>query len=59
MTALSTQLSSLGARLKGGNVDQAAIEATNSQVGVANSASKAAGQVINEVTPSAGQLAGG
>jgi len=59
LTALSTQLSSLGSRLKGGNVDQAAIEAANSQVGVANSASRAAGQVINEVTPSAAQLAGG
>jgi len=59
LTALSAQLSSLGARLKGGSVDPTAIEATNSQVGTTNTASRAAGQVINEVTPSAAQLAGG
>ena len=59
LTALSSQLSSLGTRLKGGNVDQAAIEAANSQVGVANSASRASGQVVNELTPSAAQLAAG
>jgi len=59
LTALSSRLSSLGARLKGGNVDPSAIEAANSQVGATNSASRAAGQVINDVTPSAAQLAGG
>ena len=59
LTGLIGLLQSLGTRLKGGKVDPAAIEATNTQVGATSTASRAAGQVINEATPSAAQLAAG
>lgn len=59
LTALSNKLQSLGSSLKGGSVDPTAIESTNTDVGVASAASKAAGQPISETTPSASQLASG
>ena len=59
LTALSDKLKALGATLKGGSVDTAAIESTNTDVGVASAASSAAGQPVAESTPSAAQLAGG
>jgi hypothetical protein len=59
LTALQGKLQDLGTKLKGGNVDQAAIESTNTQVGTTSAASSAAGQPVTETTPSAGQLAGG
>jgi hypothetical protein len=59
LTALSDKLQALGTQLKGGTIDKAGIEAANTQVAVTDAASKAAGTVINEATPSAGQLAGG
>jgi hypothetical protein len=59
LTALQGKLQDLGTKLKGGNVDQTAIESTNTQVGTTGAASSAAGQPITESTPSAGQLASG
>ncbi len=59
LTALSEKLQSVGAQLKSGTLDRAAVEATNADVAATGAASKAAGQAINEVTPSASQLAGG
>jgi hypothetical protein len=59
LTALSDKLQALGTKLKGGSVDQAGIEAANTQVGVTSAAAKAAGQPVTEATPSAAQLAGG
>ncbi|MCA1656439.1 MAG: hypothetical protein LC713_01790 [Actinobacteria bacterium] len=59
LTALSDKLKSLGTALKGGSVDGAAVEATNSQAAVTSSASQAAGAAIKDAIPSASQLAGG
>ncbi|MGI8803682.1 MAG: hypothetical protein ACR2KV_16200 [Solirubrobacteraceae bacterium] len=59
LTALSSKLQALGTRIKGGNVDAAAIESANTDVTSAGSAAQAAGQPISESTPSAAQLAGG
>jgi hypothetical protein len=59
LTALSDKLQALGTQLKGGSIDQAAIEGANTQVGVADAAARAAGQPVTEATPSAAQLAGG
>jgi hypothetical protein len=59
LTALASELQSLGTKLKGGTIDGAAIEGANSRVAVTSAASQAAGATVSETTPSASQLAGG